>query len=220
MNGRSRSRGTSPWAPTRGPSSSSATRASASSRSSSSACGAPRTGRKPPRRRSCRPSRTRRCTCAAAASPTNWAHAPWRCWRPSAASTAHRRCCGGCGGCWATTGPVNRCCRRGSSRSSRRATRTTAPCCRRRSPTRTRRSARSRRCWASCSAWRAWRCRWAATGPSWSWPSRSRIRRSPPRWRCCGRLRCTSGSSPVRSCGRGATACWATPWWCPPIRAT
>ena len=41
------------------------------------------------------------------------------------------------------------------------------------------RPARSPRCWASCSAWRAWRCRSAATGPSWSWRSRSRTREEP-----------------------------------------
>ena len=33
-----------------------------------------------------------------------------------------------------------------------------------------RRPAGRARCSASCSAWRAWRCRWAATGPSWNWP--------------------------------------------------
>ena len=44
-----------------------------------------------------------------------------------------------------------------------------------------------RRCSASCSAWRAWRCRWAATGPSWSWPCGSRTRRTRPRSRCSGR---------------------------------
>ncbi len=135
-------------------------------------------------------------------------------------STARRTCCAGCAGCSRTTEPVNPRYRRGSSPSSRPATRTTARCCPRRSPTPTRPSTRSPRCWASCSAWRAWRCRWAATAPSWSWRSRSRTRWSRRRWRCRGRLRCSSGACPGRSCGRAATTCSPTPWCCPPTRAT
>ena len=127
-------------------------------------------------------------TCAAAAWPTSWAPARWRCCRPSAASTARPRCCAGSGGCWPTTAPragaaaVARVLRR------RPATRTTARCCPRRSTTRTPPCGRWRRCSASCSAWRAWRCRWAATAPSWSWRSpQSHPAGAGARRRCCGR---------------------------------
>lgn len=218
--GRSRNHGTSRSARTSVRSSSSATRASASNRCWSSACAARRMTGAPPPRPSWKPSRTRRCTCAAAASPTNWAHTPCRCCQPNAASTVHRRYCAGYGDCWRTTAPANRYCRPGSNPSPRPDTPTTAPCCRQRSPTRTPPSARWPRCWASCSAWRAWHCRWAATGPNSNWPWSSRIPRRLRRRRCCGRPRCSSGTSPARTFGRTVTNCWATPWWCPPIRAT
>jgi hypothetical protein len=35
---------------------------------------------------------------------------PWKSCPPNAASTAHRRCCAGRGGCWPTTAPASRCC--------------------------------------------------------------------------------------------------------------
>lgn len=104
--------------------------------------------------------------------------------------------------------------------SSRPGTRTTAPCCRRPSPTTTPPSATSRPCWASCSAWRAWRSPWAATGPNWSWRSTSHTPRTRRRRPCCGRPAPNSATSPAPTCGRGATPCSATRWWCPPTRAT
>ena len=169
--------------------------------------------------RSSRPSRTPSCIYAAAGSPTSSAPVPWRCWRANAASTARRRCCAASAGCWPTTAPPNRCCRPGSSPSSRPATRTTARCCRRRSPTTTPPSARSRPCWASCSAWRAWPCPSAATAPSSNSPLPSPTRPSPPASHCCGRRRPTWAGCRGRRCGRAAPNCSATRWSSPPTRS-
>ena len=165
------------------------------------------------------PSRTPCCTCAAAASPTSWAPAPLEVL--AAERTVDdapevlrrvRRLLAYYRTSRAGAAALDRVVRHDRLRALLHAA---ADGVHRRGR---HRPARSPRCWASCSAWRAWRCRWAATGPSWSWRSRqSHPRGARQGRRCCGRPSTSSALLPAAgAAARGATSCWATRWWCPP----
>ena len=162
-----------------------------------------------------------RCTCAAAASPTSWARARWSCWPPSAASTTRPRCCAGSAGCWPTTGPAE----------------PALPAWCESFVT----TGYAHYCTLLPTAFADEDAGGAAgrgdarlpvqhgepgavarlrPDPAGAGRRRSRIRRTPAKIGAA-----VGGAGAARpccrgpSCGRGATSCWPTRWWCPPYPA-